>query len=395
MNSKPATQEQLIIDGITNGSLSFTGPEHVVIDLTNRCNNDCIACWTRSPLLGNNRPEPGWHKQQLKTDIVLSLIDELADLGTSIIRFTGGGEPFLHKDILKLIRAVKRHNIFCAVTTSLNMVGPDQADDIVDSGVDELSVSLWAANGAEYVATHPNKSEKTFERITQALYRIAERKKQSASSLFPFRKKIVPPRINLLNVISKVNYTGLEGMYDYALSVQADSIYFTVVDIIEGSTDSLLLSADDRQAVDRACNIIEKKNKTLFGRDRIHLDNFQGFRDRINDLHARTGQYDEDRVESIPCYIGWLFCRIMADGQVAPCCRGVNIPMGDLHQQSFEEIWFSEKYNRFRKRAKNIRKYRDYFSQVGCGKTCDNHMHNLEMHERLARIPHEHFDKST
>ena len=99
----PTTQEQLIIDGIAHGSRSFTGPEHVVIDLTNRCNNDCIACWTRSPLLGNNRPEPEWHKQQLKTDVVLSLIDELAALGTSIIRFTGGGEPFLHIDILKLI----------------------------------------------------------------------------------------------------------------------------------------------------------------------------------------------------------------------------------------------------------------------------------------------------
>ncbi len=391
----PTTQEQLIIDGIAHGSRSFTGPEHVVIDLTNRCNNDCIACWTRSPLLGNNRPEPEWHKQQLKTDVVLSLIDELAALGTSIIRFTGGGEPFLHKDILKLIRAVKQHNIFCAVTTSLNMVSADQADDIVDSGVDELSVSLWASNGAEYVATHPNKSGKTFERITQALYRIAERKTKTASTLLPFRKKIVPPRINLLNVISKVNYKGLEGMYDYALSVQADSVYFTVVDIIEGSTDSLLLSADDRQAVDQTCNIIEKKNKTLFGKEKILLDNFQGFRDRINDQHAKTGQYDEDRVESIPCYIGWLFCRVMADGQVAPCCRGVNIPMGDLHEQSFKEIWFSEKYNRFRKRAKNIREYREYFSQIGCGKTCDNHMHNMEMHQRLARTIHEHSDLRT
>ncbi len=384
MSETVITQEQLIIDGIIDGTRSFTGPEHVVIDLTNRCNNDCIACWTRSPLLKNNGPGPEWHKQQLETELVLQLIEELAELGTSIIRFTGGGEPFLHKDILKLIGAVKKHGIFCAVTTSLNMIGPEEADAIVDSGVDELSVSLWASDGAEYVATHPNKTKKTFERITAALTRIAKRKKEAESSFFRNKKcKHQLPRINLLNVISKVNCNNLEAMYDYALFVEADSIYFAVVDIIEGSTDSLLLSESDRQTVEQACRVIEKRNRTLFGRERIHLDNFAGFRDRVSDTHAQNGLYDEERVETIPCYIGWLFCRVMADGQVAPCCRGVDIPMGDLHEQSFREIWFSKKYNRFRRLAKNIKENRAYFEQVGCGKTCDNHMHNLDMHNRL------------
>jgi len=375
-------QEQLIINGIVDGTRSFTGPEHVVIDLTNRCNNDCIACWTKSPLLRDNRPEKSWHKQQLETDLVIKLINELAAIGTSIIRFTGGGEPFLHKDILKFIQVVKSHGIYCAVTTSLNMIDSDLADKIVDSGVDELSVSLWAANGAEYVATHPNKSEKTFERITFALKQIAKRKRKPIWSYFAKKEKKLP-RINLLNVISKVNYTSIEAMYDYGLAVKADSIYFAVVDIIEGSTESLLLSDEDRRFVSRACKKIQTKNMSSSGRQKIFLDNFEEFQERIDNQKAHMGKYDENRVGTIPCYIGWLFCRIMADGQVAPCCRGVNIPMGDLHQQSFADIWFSEKYNRFRNRAINIQDHRLFFEQVGCWKTCDNHMHNLDMHMKL------------
>jgi MoaA/NifB/PqqE/SkfB family radical SAM enzyme len=382
MNTKRTDYEQLVINGIRDGTHSFTGPEHVVIDLTNRCNNNCIGCWTKSPLLGENRPDHSWHKQELETDLVLQLIDDLSDLGTSIIRFTGGGEPFLHQDIFKLIKAVKSRGMFCAVTTSLNMIDHFDADKIIDSGLDELSVSLWASNGDEYVATHPNKTQKTFAGITAVLKEIA-RTKQGRGLPFFSQGENRLPRVNILNVISKVNYTGIEAMYDYALEVQADSIYFAVIDIIEGSTESLLLSGRDRGFVSEACRRIEKKNTTMFGRQRLFLDNFAGFRNRINETGAHKGKYDEKRVEEIPCYIGWIFCRIMADGKVAPCCRGVNIPMGDLHENSFTDIWYSDRYNHFRKCAKNMQDHRSFFADVGCGKTCDNHMHNLDMHLRL------------
>ena len=103
-------------DGVRDGSQAFTGPEHVVIDITNRCNNNCIACWTRSPLLGDKGPDNAWHRQQLSRDVVLRLVNDLAGMGTKIIRFTGGGEPFLHPDIFDFIAAVKSHKIYCAVT---------------------------------------------------------------------------------------------------------------------------------------------------------------------------------------------------------------------------------------------------------------------------------------
>lgn len=382
MSNTGTDLEKLITRGISDGTQAFTGPEHVVIDLTNRCNNNCICCWTKSPLLGDNRPAPTWHSQQLETEIVLQLINELSVLGTKIIRFTGGGEPFLHQDIIKLITAVKSHNMYCAVTTSLNMIDREGIDRVIDTGLDELSVSLWASNSAEYTATHPNKSEDTFKRITSVLKRVSQKKRKSVFSLLK-NEENKGPRVNILNVISKANHTGIVDMYEYALNIRADSIYFTVVDIIEGSTDSLLLSSDDRLLVNNACKHIAKRNRTLLGNQRIFLDNFEGFLERINETSAQTGQYDKIRVENIPCYIGWLFCRIMADGQVAPCCRGVNIPMGDLHHTSFSDIWFSENYNRFRTMAKNIHQNRSYFEKVGCGKTCDNHMHNLDMHRRL------------
>lgn len=376
-------KDELIRRGVVDGRKAYVGPEHVVIDLTNRCNNNCIACWTRSPLLGDNFPDRTWHGQQLETPLVLQLIDDLARMGTRIIRFTGGGEPFLHPDIYRLIRAVKAKNMFCAVTTSLNMIGKDDVEELLRSGLDEISVSLWAADATDYILTHPNKTEKTFSTITEVLQAIAAGKSRRIRLPFLQTARRTTPRVNILNVICRVNCRHVEEMYDYALRVRAESVYFAVVDPVPGSTESLLLRDEERLQVRLACENIEHRNDRMPNNKKIFLDNFSGFRQRIASEGAGEGNYDLDQVEALPCYIGWIFCRILASGEVAPCCRGVHLPMGNLHDASFADIWNSEKYNGFRFMAKNLNKRQAWFEKIGCGKTCDNHMHNQELQQRL------------
>jgi MoaA/NifB/PqqE/SkfB family radical SAM enzyme len=369
--------------GIADGSKAFIGPEHVVIDLTNRCNNRCIACWTRSPLLKNNNPAPEWHQQELDTYRASELIEELHEMGTSIIRFTGGGEPFMHPGIYKLIRMVKSKGIYCSITTNGILINPKKADELVALGLDEMAVSLWAANPEDYLNTHPNQTRGTFEHITRVIKHI-NRRRRLKKYLKPSHWFKPPlPRINVLNVICNLNYQSVEAMYDYALEVGADSIYFTVVDTMEGSTDSLLLTDEQRRRVYQACIAIQQKNAQLPRYRRIFLDNFSRFKTRLQQKPAGQGNYDQNLVDGIPCYVGWFFCRIMADGQVAPCCRGVHIPMGNINQSAFTEIWHSKKYNTFRRKAKNRNKNDRYFSKVGCHKTCDNYMHNLDIHNWL------------
>ena len=50
------------------------------------------------------------------------------------------------------------------------------------------------------------------------------------------------------------------------------------------------------------------------------------------------------------CWKMWQSCVITWDGKVVPCCfdKDAHYVMGDLQQQSFREIWQSEKYNSFR-----------------------------------------------
>ena len=50
------------------------------------------------------------------------------------------------------------------------------------------------------------------------------------------------------------------------------------------------------------------------------------------------------------CWKMWHSCVITWDGKVVPCCfdKDAHHVLGDLNQQTFKEIWTSEKYNNFR-----------------------------------------------
>jgi hypothetical protein len=73
----------------------------------------------------------------------------------------------------------------------------------------------------------------------------------------------------------------------------------------------------------------------------------------------------------------------MANGDVAPCCRGVMIPTGNLHKQRFKDIWNGMRQQRFRSTGLEIMKHKRFMENVGCEKMCDNIMHNKEIYDLL------------
>lgn len=104
---KDYIQQIRIASGILKKKV-LTGPWSVQIDLTNQCNNDCLACWCRSKFLKDKAMKPEVVKQSLSYEKVIGLIDELDKLGVRDIYFTGGGEPFMHPKILDIMRYIKK-----------------------------------------------------------------------------------------------------------------------------------------------------------------------------------------------------------------------------------------------------------------------------------------------
>lgn len=365
------------IAGVLDGQRAFIGPEHVVIDPTNRCDNNCIGCWTRSPLLGDLGADVEWKRRQMPTERLLTLIDELSGMGTKRIRFTGGGEPFVHPGIMDALRKVKEHNLITAVTTNFSAIEAKTVEELAALGIDEFTVSLWAGSPDTYSRSHPNKTTATFERIESNLRLLCAKK--------PPGSKVI-----LANVIFSMNFMETREMLDFALRVGADGIYFAVVDSVHLRTDGLLLTPPHIEVLEDHINQVKDKVEQINrdGREFL-LDNFHGFVRRIRSIGATTGDYDKAAVDAIPCYIGWNFCRILPNGDVSPCCRGVDLPMGNISQCGFTDVWNSNKYAEFRKMALTKKKSHKYFKPIGCHRTCDNLMHNEQVHKRITALSKE------
>jgi len=365
---KDFIKDNLDLVGVYDGEHSFCGPRLVQLDVTNNCNNDCIACWCNSPMLAEERMDAGTKRQTLDFEKIEEILDEIYSLGTREIYMAGGGEPFMHPCIDDIIRAIKGQGMCLYLNTNFTLVDEKRADLLVELPVDHMTISTWAGTPHVYSRTHPNKTEETFEQMRTMLKRIAENKGGQGHA----------PFIKLYNVISHLNYDDAEAMIDFALDVQAESVEFTVVDTKPGYTDYLMLSDEQRQSLYKRCQkIAERVEKENLSLDLFRWDQFMR---RISTTDSNVGDYDKNIIDALPCTVGWTFARILPDGNVNPCLKGHRYPIGNIYDQTFREIWSSPLQYDFRRQANQLKKVGPVFklmgndpeAEVGCYRGCDD-----------------------
>lgn len=365
--------------GIFHGEHAFRGPGLVQLDVTNNCNNDCIACWCNSPFLGDRRMTPEVKRQHLPLTRVVELLDELWQMGTREIYMAGGGEPFMHPDIMAIVRKVKQLGFTLFINTNFTLVDRARAQQLIDLGVDHLTVSMWAGTAETYSLVHPNKTQERFTELCDVLRFMNQRKRER-------------PLVKLYQVISCLNFHEIPEMVRLAHQTGCESVEFTLVDTMPDATESLLLNDSERR---RALKLVQQaRQEAALG---VELFNIDLFERRISNTDSTRGEHDSDFIHSIPCTIGWTFSRILPDGNVNACLKAHRIPVGNIFEQSFREIWNSEAQRSFRRHTNVLQKTDPFFRQIGndpsaecgCVKSCDDigrNLHTVEAIGRLSRL---------
>jgi radical SAM superfamily enzyme YgiQ (UPF0313 family)/wyosine [tRNA(Phe)-imidazoG37] synthetase (radical SAM superfamily) len=372
-----AQRDYLDMVGVYDGSYAYKGPNFVQIDLTNDCNNDCIGCWCNSPLLLDKKQDPATKKKTIPYWKAKGLLDELHKLGTKEIYLAGGGEPFMHPEIMDVLAHIKQKKLICDINTNFTLMDEEKIKKIISLKIDSLVASVWAGSAATYVATHPNKDEADF-------YKIKER----LTLLNSTKDKV--PHTHIYNVITNLNFHEIELMVEFALEVKADSVGFTVLDTIPGRTDVLLLHDAQRKEIIRQCERIRARQDM----GTLQILEFDKFIRRISSSDAKTAEYDREVIDSMPCYIGWLFTRIMADGNVNACLKAHRIPVGNIYKDNFLNIWNGALQREFRRKTLVCKKEGPFFSMIGndpaaaqgCYKSCDDMNRNMYMHKRMHAL---------
>lgn len=104
------------------------------LHLTSRCNLGCSHCYALS-----SRPPEGGH-EELATDLVLRLVDELAELGGRSVTLSGG-EALLHPGIRAIVRRAAGHGLTIQLLTNGTLLRREWAAFLAEHGV-SVQVSI-------------------------------------------------------------------------------------------------------------------------------------------------------------------------------------------------------------------------------------------------------------
>src|SRR6188474_744626 len=93
-----------------------------------RCNIDCGYCNEYDKV---SEPVP--------TDVMKRRIDRLAELGTSVVAFSGG-EPMLHPDLDELLRHIRSRGMMAGLITNGYLLSPKRILALNAAGLDFLQI---------------------------------------------------------------------------------------------------------------------------------------------------------------------------------------------------------------------------------------------------------------
>lgn len=310
--------------GLLRGDIAFGGPFYVTVDITRRCNLQCIGCRFHSPI-SKKSPFKDDPVMDIPFDLFKKLCDDLKTMGTNSILLTGEGEPLLHPRIFDMISIAKEVGLYVILFTNGTLLDETRIKSLLDSCPDTLRVSLWASSPEEYEKNCPGSDPATFINTMQGLRLLTRLKADRRSKV---------PSVILHHPINRNNFEKVDGMADLAYQAGCNALTFSPLKCWWGSLGSVSLSLTEEKLLLHSLSRLEEKLDSLSLKHNI----------RNTVLRYKIGYAVW---EKMPCYIAWLHVRVRVNGNVSPCHRYA-LPMGNLNEERLQKIWNNSGFRTFR-----------------------------------------------
>jgi len=289
-------------------------PDRIQIEVTNKCNLDCKMC----PKNNFNLPI-----ENMDIDFFKKIVDKLENV--NLILPVGWGESFVHPKLNEIVDYLKLNKHEVKVTTNGLLLNNEKNMDTALK-MDYLTFSLDEIEGSDT----GHQSTKIIENIKKIISIRLE-------------KGLKKPFLALQSVLYKEN-KDVHKVIELAADLKVDR-----VNIIRPYTKfNKELSMCWKERKD-----IYKKAEKLGRKLGIRVDIFEYA--TFNGIKRTLWKYFKwiFRINSW-CPRLYDFCYVTMDGKVTPCCDLPHHIIGDLKEQTIEDIWKSEKMKSFRKNHKNI-----------------------------------------
>lgn len=133
-------------------------PTHVQLIISDLCNQDCHFCAYRmsTGFSVEKFPDEDGNKNPIRfipTLKALEILDDCANLGVGSIEFTGGGEPTVHKDHLRIIEHAQNRGMETGLVTN----GVKLKEHAAFRNLTWLRISLDAGTASTYERTRASR----------------------------------------------------------------------------------------------------------------------------------------------------------------------------------------------------------------------------------------------
>ncbi len=321
-------QKVQLLRGLLTGNAASTSPFFVTLDVTRRCNLQCIGCPYHSESAKGLPPRnPGM--MDMTVDFVNRLCNELKRTRTRSIVIEGSGEPFLNPHIFDLISVIKAAGFQLTLLTNGTLLDRNAIQRLVDTKVDTIKVSLWASSIQEYKLNYPGVNpSKNFNKVLNGLKLFNDIKAKQKSHF---------PVVWIHNPITLYNFRSINAMVDLAIKMRCNGLSFAPLINFFRETLNSTFSVDEEQLI---------YDSLMDAKKRLEAYSIQH---NISNVLTRR-EIGENVWEKVPCYIAWIHAKIRADGIVLPCCR-CDLELGNLNLTSFKNFWNSPTIHAFRRQT--------------------------------------------
>jgi len=309
------------------GAVAEVEPVCLYLETTNRCNLLCTTCPRTFEAL-----EP---PADMAWELFTCIVDQFPRIARVVLH--GVGEPMMVPTLPRMIRYLKDRGSYVLFNTNGTLLTRRKGQELIDSGLDELRVSIDAAEPAAFKQV---RGRDMFARIVRNLHAFRAMQRELA---------IERPRVSLWltglreTVAQLSDFVRLAHKIDVAEVYLQRLVYFPDRQGLARPESALFAGRDDEEG--RLVRDAEALASTLG----VSF-NASGATDPATSLKPQ----DEARPWSL-CRRPWTLMYFTAHGRAIPCCiapfsmRGYDsFTLGDATQQSLREIWNGPRYQAFR-----------------------------------------------
>ena len=302
-------------------------PVCLYLEVTNRCNLLCETCPRTFEAL-----EP-------PADMSMALFTKIVDQAPNVARVVlhGVGEPMLVKHLPDMIRYLKARGVHVLFNTNGTLLAPKKHREIIDTGLDELRVSLDAAEAATFLKV---RGKDMFDRIVRNVGSFTNLQAATGATTplvslwLTGLKETVDQLPDFVRLAARI---GVREVHLQRLVFDDQGFGMARPDssLFESTRAEEEASIAEAQAIGQALGVtLDASGATEPG---------LSLKKQADDKPWST------------CRRPWSLMYFTAHGRALPCCiapfsaRGYdNYTLGDATQQALREIWNSPAYRDFR-----------------------------------------------